>query len=49
LPIAFFKAFFVRRHFMRGTYGFLTAMNYAIFRHLRVAKHYELRRKGRNS
>ena len=30
--------------FVRGTYGFLTAMNYAISRHLRVAKHVERRR-----
>jgi hypothetical protein len=43
LPFAFFKAFFTRRHFMRGAYGFLTAMNYAIFRHLRVAKFHESR------
>lgn len=42
--MAFFKAFFMRRHFMGGVYGFLVAMNYAIFRHLRVAKYYERRR-----
>ncbi len=47
LPAAFLKAYFGRRHFVRGTYGFLTAMNYAIARHLRVAKHYE-RRLGRH-
>ena len=29
---------------LRGAYGFLTAMNYAIARHLRVAKAYERRR-----
>ncbi len=39
----FLKAYFGRRHFVRGVYGFLTAMNYAISRHLRVAKHYERR------
>lgn len=44
LPAAFIKAFIGRRHFVRGTYGFLTAMNYAIARHLRMAKHYERRR-----
>lgn len=38
---SFWKAYLGRRHFMRGTYGFLTAMNYAIARHMRVAKHYE--------
>jgi glycosyltransferase involved in cell wall biosynthesis len=41
---AFIKAYVGRRHFVRGVYGFLTAMNYAISRHLRVAKHYERRR-----
>ena len=45
-PAAFLKAYFVRRHFVRGAYGFLTAMNYAIARHLRVAKAYERRRLG---
>ena len=43
LPAAFVKAYFGRRHGLRGTYGFLTAMNYAISRHLRLAKHYERR------
>ena len=44
LPAAFLKAYIGRRHALRGTYGFLTAMNYAISRHLRLAKHYERRR-----
>jgi glycosyltransferase involved in cell wall biosynthesis len=44
LPGNFLKAYLGRRHFARGTYGFLTAMNYAISRHLRIAKHYERRR-----
>jgi glycosyltransferase involved in cell wall biosynthesis len=43
-PAAFIKAYIGRRHALRGTYGFLTAMNYAISRHLRLAKHYERRR-----
>jgi glycosyltransferase involved in cell wall biosynthesis len=43
-PAAFLKAYVGRRHFVRGTYGFLTAMNYAIARHLRLAKHYERKR-----
>jgi glycosyltransferase involved in cell wall biosynthesis len=43
-PAAFLKAYIGRRHFVRGTYGFLTAMNYAISRHLRLAKHYERKR-----
>lgn len=49
-PAAFFKAYVGRRHFVRGAYGFLTAMNYAISRHLRLAKHYERRRlEGRRA
>ncbi|KAB1074657.1 glycosyltransferase family 2 protein [Methylobacterium planeticum] len=44
LPGNFLKAYLGRRHFVRGVYGFLTAMNYAISRHLRVAKHYERRK-----
>ncbi len=46
-PVSFMKAYFGRRHIVRGVYGFLTAMNYAIARHLRVAKNYERRRLGR--
>ncbi|WP_375457272.1 glycosyltransferase family 2 protein [uncultured Methylobacterium sp.] len=44
LPGNFLKAYVGRRHCVRGVYGFLTAMNYAIARHLRIAKHYERRR-----
>ena len=43
-PLAFLKAYILRRHFIGGGYGFLIAMNYAMFRHLRVAKYYEARR-----
>jgi glycosyltransferase involved in cell wall biosynthesis len=43
-PAAFLKAYLGRRHILRGTYGFLTAMNFAIARHLRIAKHVERRR-----
>lgn len=43
-PAAFVKAYVGRRHAVRGVYGFLTAMNYAISRHLRIAKHVERRR-----
>ena len=46
-PAAFLKAYFGRRHLLRGIYGFLTAMNYAISRHMRLAKHYERRRLER--
>lgn len=37
-PAGFFSAYFIRRHCVRGVYGFLTAMNYAWFRYMRVAK-----------
>ncbi len=40
-PAAFIKAYIGRRHFVRGAYGFMTAMNYAFFRYLRIAKHIE--------
>ncbi|GJE57248.1 MULTISPECIES: glycosyltransferase family 2 protein [Methylobacterium] len=49
LPGNFLKAYFGRRHCVRGVYGFLTAMNYAISRHLRVAKHYERRVTARSA
>jgi glycosyltransferase involved in cell wall biosynthesis len=44
MPGNFLKAYLFRRHCVRGAYGFLTAVNYAISRHLRLAKHYERRR-----
>ena len=37
-PAAFLKAYVFRRHFLRGRYGFITAMNFAFYRWLRVAK-----------
>jgi glycosyltransferase involved in cell wall biosynthesis len=46
-PLTFFKAYVGRRHFVRGLYGFMTAMNYAFYRYLRVAKHWERRLKAR--
>ena len=52
-PAAFLKAYIGRRHFVRGVYGFMTAMNFAFYRYLRIAKHIERRllaeaaRKGR--
>ena len=42
-PLAFLKAYFLRLYFLRGRYGYLLSMNYAIFRHLRMAKHFERR------
>jgi glycosyltransferase involved in cell wall biosynthesis len=44
LPLAFLKAYVGRRHFVRGVYGFMTAVNFAYFRWLRIAKHIERRR-----
>jgi glycosyltransferase involved in cell wall biosynthesis len=46
-PAAFLKAYILRRHCVRGRYGFMTAMNFAIYRHLRLAKHLERRRLNR--
>jgi glycosyltransferase involved in cell wall biosynthesis len=43
-PAAFFKAYILRRHALRGVYGFMTAMNFAFYRWLRVAKDVERRR-----
>jgi glycosyltransferase involved in cell wall biosynthesis len=42
-PLSFLKAYLGRRHCLRGVYGVITAMNFAFFRWLRVAKHYERR------
>jgi glycosyltransferase involved in cell wall biosynthesis len=48
-PANFIKAYIGRRHALRGTYGFMTAMNYAFYRYLRVAKHWERRLQRRAS
>ncbi|WP_240006787.1 glycosyltransferase family 2 protein [Pseudaquidulcibacter saccharophilus] len=42
-PMTFLKAYIGRRHFLRGVYGFLSAMNFAYYRHLRIAKYFELK------
>ena len=42
-PASFFKAYVMRRHAVRGVYGFMTSMNYAFYRWLRVAKDVERR------
>jgi glycosyltransferase involved in cell wall biosynthesis len=47
-PANFFKAYIGRRHALRGVYGFMTAMNYAFYRYLRVAKHWERRMQRRS-
>ncbi len=43
-PASFFKAYILRRHALRGVYGFITAMNFAFYRWLRVAKDIERRK-----
>jgi glycosyltransferase involved in cell wall biosynthesis len=43
-PLAFLRAYVVRRHALRGVYGFATAINFAFVRHLRLAKHLERRK-----
>lgn len=48
-PANFLKAYIGRRHALRGVYGFMTAMNYAFYRYLRVAKHWERRLQRRSS
>lgn len=48
-PLAFFKAFVLRRHGLRGIYGFMTSMNYAFSRYLRLAKYFESRSRYRQS
>ena len=40
-PVAFLKAYFLRRYFRGGWRGWTNALEYAYFRHLRVAKVYE--------
>jgi hypothetical protein len=42
-PANFIKAYIGRRHALRGLYGFMTAMNFAFYRYLRAAKHWERR------
>jgi glycosyltransferase involved in cell wall biosynthesis len=48
-PANFIKAYVGRRHALRGVYGFMTAMNYAFYRYLRVAKHWERRLQRRSA
>lgn len=48
-PANFFKAWIGRRHILRGVYGFMTAMNFAFYRYLRVAKHWERRLKRKSA
>ena len=47
-PIGFLKAYFGRRHFLRGSYGFMSAMNYAFYRYLRIAKYFEAKLRNRH-
>lgn len=43
-PLNFIKAYVLRRHALRGAYGFMTAMNFAFYRYLRAAKSIERKR-----
>lgn len=43
-PLNFLKAYVLRRHALRGAYGFMTAMNFAFYRYLRAAKSIERKR-----
>jgi len=40
-PIAFLKAYVLRRHILRGSYGYAVAINYAYYRHMRIVAMYE--------
>ncbi len=37
-PVAFFRAYVLRRHFLRGKFGLIASVNYAFFRFMRIAK-----------
>lgn len=45
-PIGFFKAYILRLYCLKGTYGFINAMNYAFSRFLRLAKVWEAQRRN---
>src|SRR5262245_11510598 len=40
-PVAFLKAYILRRYFLGGLWGWTSALHYAYVRHMRVAKVYE--------
>jgi len=37
-PMAFLKAYILRRHILRGRFGFVASVNYAFYRFMRIAK-----------
>ena len=45
-PLAFLKAYLLRRHILRGAYGYAIAINYAYYRHMRIVAMYERWRTG---
>ncbi|MBN8727757.1 MAG: hypothetical protein J0H15_08660 [Xanthomonadales bacterium] len=49
MPMSFLKAYLFRMYFLRGSTGFIVSMNYAIFRHLRIAKHLELKKAAESA
>ncbi|MEO0923404.1 MAG: glycosyltransferase family 2 protein [Pseudomonadota bacterium] len=46
-PLSFLKAYFIRRHFLYGFWGFSISISYAYSRFLRVAKFHEAELQGR--
>ena len=44
-PLSFFKSFFIKRGFLNGTRGFISATNNAFYAFLKEAKLYELNNK----
>lgn len=49
MPLGFFKAYVLRGYCLKGTYGFINAVDYGFSRFLRLAKTWELERIRRNS
>ncbi len=47
-PIAFFRAYVLRRHALRGTFGLIASVNYAFFRFMRIAKALEAQLRDRD-
>ena len=48
-PMAFLKAYILRRHILRGRFGFVASINYAFYRFMRIAKAMEARDRNGGS
>jgi len=48
-PMAFLKAYLLRRHILRGRFGFVASINYAFYRFMRIAKAMEARDRNGGS